>query len=74
MPQKTINRKKKKKKKKRKKKKVDNPDFITFVVDFIKACLDSIPPQHLLADCLLLAGMLIGLSVDRRHLARLDKR
>ena len=48
--------------------------FVTVVIHFIETCLDSTPSQHLWADCLLLAGMLIGLSVDRRHLARLDKR
>ena len=49
-------------------------DFVTNVIDFIEMCLDSMPPYRLLADCLLLAGMLIGLPVNRRHLARLDKR
>ena len=49
---------------------VDSPN----VIDFIESCLDPTPSQRLWADCLLLAGMLIGLSVDRRHLARLDKR
>ena len=53
---------------------VDNRYFATFVIDFIETCLESKPPQHLLTDCLLSAGMLIGLPVDRQHLARLDKR
>ena len=53
---------------------VNNPGFVTMVIDFIETCLDSMPAQRLLADCLLLAGMLVGLSVDRRHLVRLDKR
>ena len=48
--------------------------FVTIVIDFIETCFDSMPPQRLLADCLLLAGMLIGLPVDRRDLVRLDKR
>ena len=53
---------------------VDDRCFVTgIVIDFIETCLYSIPPQRLQVDCLLLAGMLIGLSVDRRHLARLDK-
>ena len=52
----------------------NNGDFVTIVIDFIEICLYSTPSQRLWADCLLLAGMIIGLSVDRRHLARLDKR
>ena len=53
---------------------VDNPYLFTNVIHFIETCLDSTPSQRLWADCLLLAGMIIRLSVDRRHLARLDKR
>ena len=49
-------------------------DFVNNVIDFIETCLDSMPPSRLLADCLLLAGMVIGLPVNRRYLARLDKR
>jgi hypothetical protein len=48
----------------------------TFVVEFICNCLDQDipPPRRLVADCLLLAGLLMGLQVDRRQLARIDKR
>ena len=53
---------------------VNTSYFGTIVVNFIETCLYSTPSQRLWADCLLLAGMIIGLSVDRRHLARLDKR
>ena len=53
---------------------VDNPYFVTIVINFIEICLYSTPSLRLRADCLLLAGMLIGLSVDRRYLSRLDKR
>ena len=53
---------------------VNDPYLVTDVINFIEICLDSTSSQRLQADCLLLAGMLIGLSVDRRHLARLDKR
>jgi Family of unknown function (DUF6535) len=51
-----------------------NPEVVTFVVDFIGICLNSESPTRLVADCLLLAGLLIGLRIDRRHLAWLDKR
>ena len=52
----------------------DNPKFVTFLIDFIDTCLDPKCPTRLAADCVLLAGMLLGLQVDRRYLARLDKR
>jgi Family of unknown function (DUF6535) len=52
----------------------EDPEFVTFVVNFIGTCLDSKSPARLIADCLLLAGMLVGLRIDRRHFARLDKR
>jgi Family of unknown function (DUF6535) len=52
----------------------DNPEFDTFVVKFISICLDSKPPERLVVDCLLLAGMLLGLPIDQQHLERLDKR
>ena len=46
-----------------------------FVIDLIDACLrDTTSPGQLVADCLLLAGLLLGLPMDRRHLARIDKR
>jgi hypothetical protein len=35
---------------------------------------DPTSPPRLVADCLLLAGQLMGLKIDRQHLARLDKR
>jgi Family of unknown function (DUF6535) len=52
----------------------DDPEFDPFVVKFIGNCLDSEPPTRLAADCVLLAGMLLGLPIDRQHLTRLDKR
>jgi Family of unknown function (DUF6535) len=52
----------------------ESPEFVAFVIDFIGICLDSKPPPRLVADCLLLTGMLIGLPIDRSHLAKLDKR
>ena len=51
-----------------------DPDFVDFVISFIGTCLDSKAPTRLVADCVLLAGMLIGGKIHRRHLARLDKR
>ena len=48
--------------------------FVTFLIEFIDTCLDLKSPTRLVADCVLLAGMLLGLKVDRQHLARLDKR
>ena len=52
----------------------NNPGFVNFVIGFIGTCLDSDPPTRLAADCVLLAGMLMGGKADRRQLARLDKR
>jgi Family of unknown function (DUF6535) len=51
-----------------------HPEVVTFVIDFIDTCLDSTSPARLVADCMLLAGLLVGMRVDRRHLSRLDKR
>ena len=48
--------------------------IVPFVVDFIGVCLDPKSPARLVADCLLLAGMLMGVLVNRQYLARLDKR
>ena len=44
--------------------------FDTFLIDFIDTCLNSESPGRLLADCLLLSGMLLGLQIDRQHLAK----
>ena len=52
----------------------NDPEFVDFVLGFIGTCLDSKAPTRLVADCVLLAGMLIGIKINRRHLARLDKR
>jgi Family of unknown function (DUF6535) len=52
----------------------DGPGFDAVVLKFIGTCLDSEPPAHLVADCLLLGGMLLGLPIDRQDLTRLDKR
>ena len=52
-----------------------DPQFEFIITDFISYCfIDSTSPGRLVADCLILAGLLIGLSVDRGQLARLDKR
>ena len=52
-----------------------SPKAVTFVLDFICICLlDPNPPGRLVADCLLLAALLMGLRIDRQQLARLDKR
>ena len=52
-----------------------DPEFESTVTDFINSCLtDPTSPGRLVADCLISAGVLIGLSVDGRQLARLDKR
>ena len=49
--------------------------FKVFVIVLISDSLrDSTSPGRLDADCLLSAGLLLGLSIDRRYLARLDKR
>jgi Family of unknown function (DUF6535) len=54
----------------------EHSKFLTFVIDFIDKCLHDpkSPAPRLVADCLLLAGQMIGLQTDRKHLARLDKR
>ena len=50
-------------------------DYDPFVIDFVKTCLlDPASPGRLVADCLISAGLLIGLPIPRQHLARLDKR
>ena len=51
-----------------------DPVFDTLLIDFIDTSLDSKSPTRLVADCFLLSGMLLGLQIDRRHLAKLDKR
>jgi hypothetical protein len=53
---------------------INAPEFNAFVVKFCGICLDSQPPARLAAHCVVLAGMLLGLSIDQHHLARLDKR
>jgi Family of unknown function (DUF6535) len=53
----------------------DDPVFVTFVIEFISTNIySSKSPARLVADCLLLAGLLLGLPIDRQHLARIDKR
>ena len=53
----------------------NTPKLNTFLIDiFIGTCLDPKSPTRLAADCVLLAGMLLDLQIDRRHLATLDKR
>lgn len=52
----------------------NKPAVEGFVQDFISACLRPESSPRLVADCLLLVGQLIGLQIDRQHLARLDKR
>ena len=53
----------------------DHSDFDTFVTELIHvSLLDLTSPGRLVADCLLAAGLLLGLTINRRHLARLDKR
>ena len=52
----------------------NHPKFVTLLIEFIDTCLDPKSPTRLVADCVLLAGMLLGLQVDRQYLARLDKR
>ena len=47
----------------------------TSVIDFISICLPDVEASpRLVADCLLSVGLLIGQHVDRRYLARIDKR
>ena len=52
----------------------NDPGFVAFLIDFIDTCLDPKSPPRLVADCMLLAGMLIGLQIDGQHLVRFDKR
>ena len=52
----------------------NDPKFVTFLIEFIDTCLDPKSPARLAADCVSLAGMLLGLQVHRRHLDRLNKR
>ena len=52
----------------------NNPNFVTFLIDFIDTCLDPKSPARLVADCVLLAGMLLGLKIERQHLISLNKR
>ena len=52
----------------------NGPHYVDSVIGFIGTCLDSKAPTRLVADCVLLAGMLLGGKVNRRDLARLDKR
>jgi Family of unknown function (DUF6535) len=48
---------------------------VTFVLNFVCICLpDQETPSRLVADCLLLAGLTMGLELDGQQLARLDKR
>jgi Family of unknown function (DUF6535) len=50
--------------------------FLDFLTEFIDKCLHDpqSPAPRLVADCLLLSGLMIGLRPDRRHLSKLDKR
>ena len=51
------------------------PKVVTFLLEFIRFCFrEPSPSGRLVADCLLIAGMLMGLRVDCQHLSRLDKR
>jgi Family of unknown function (DUF6535) len=52
-----------------------SPKAVPWVLEFICVCLlGENPPGRLVADCLLLAGLLMGLKIDRQQLGRLDKR
>ena len=55
---------------------VDDVQFLNFVTQFIHKCLHDprTPAPRLVADCLLLSGLMIGLRPERRHLAKIDKR
>ena len=51
------------------------PKVTGFLLEFIRFCLlQPSPPRRLVANCLVIAGMLMGLRVDRQRLSRLDKR
>jgi hypothetical protein len=50
-------------------------DIHPFVHDFIEKCLrDPKSPSRLVADCLVLAGQMVGLRPYGRYLAKIDKR
>jgi hypothetical protein len=51
------------------------PSIRPFVHEFIDKCLcDPKTPSRLVADCLVLAGLMVGLRPRRRYLAKVDKR
>ena len=52
----------------------NQPHLVAFVVDFVRICLSPESPSRLIADCLLLAGMLVGLRIDGGFLVKLDKK
>ena len=52
----------------------NHPYLITFVVNFVGICIgESDSSSRLVVDCLLLAGMLVGLKIDGGCLVKLDK-
>jgi hypothetical protein len=52
-----------------------NANIRQFVHDFISKCLhDPKTPSRLVADCLVLAVLMVGLRPRRRYLAKVDKR
>jgi Family of unknown function (DUF6535) len=52
-----------------------HPRILSFVNGFIDKCLhDPKSPSRLVADCLVLAGLMIGIRAHRRFLAGIDKR
>jgi hypothetical protein len=52
-----------------------NANIRRFVHDFISKCLhDPKTPSRLVADCLVLAALMVGLRPRRRYLAKVDKR
>ena len=55
---------------------MDDVQFLNSVTQFIHKCLHDprTPAPRLVADCLLLSGLMIGLLPKRRHLAKIDKR
>jgi hypothetical protein len=54
---------------------VQHPVIRRFVLDFINKCLqDPKTPPRLVADCLLLAGLMVGVQPGRRYIRRIDKR
>ena len=52
----------------------DHSYLVPFVIDFVRICLGPKSPSRLIGDCLLLAGMLVGLRIDQRCLVKLDKK